>query len=173
MPEQTMNNEDDDDLEGLEPLGDEDALDTLDDEEATRRVDDDEACALWWWHLPDFIKPDYPFDMPPARLPFVQFVFTQMGAPRHCPEARCRRAGQCQGGDGPPCFRADRKDLQQVLFLVYMMLFAEWPEQELWRTLKAQGNRYAESAVELPEEHAADPPPPRKGARPKRKTLVH
>jgi hypothetical protein len=160
MPERTMNNQKDDDLEleDLQHLDDEDALEDLEDDEATKRVDDDEACGRWWAQLPDFIKPDYPFDMPPARLPFVQFVFTQMGAPRHCPEARCRRSGQCRGGDGPPCFRADRKDLQQVLFLVYMMLFADWPEQELWRTLKAQGNRYATEPLELPEE-VADPSP--------------
>ena len=135
---------------------DTDAIDVIDDE-AGEAIDEAEF-AEWWAQLPDFIKPDYPFDMPPARLPFVQSVFTQMGAPRHCPEARCRRSGQCRGGDGPPCLRADPKDLQQVLFLVYMMLFADWPEQELWRTLKAQGNRYAQEPLQVPEELAERSP---------------
>ena len=98
---------------------------------------------VWWAQLPDFIKPDYPLDIPPERMPFVREVFTTVGAPRLCAVAACRRAEACQGGDGPPCFRADRKDLSRVLFLWWMMTFADFPFDEFEATLTRAGNRYA------------------------------
>jgi len=96
---------------------DTDEIDIIDDED---KATDDALATSWWAQLPDFIKPSYPFDLPPERLPFAQFVFTEVGAPRRCPEAACRRAGACGGGDGPPCFRAARKYLWHVLFLWWM-----------------------------------------------------
>ena len=101
---------------------------------------------VWWAHLPDFVKPDYPLDIPPERLPFARHVFTDVGAPRACPAAACRRAGACQGGDGPPCFRAARRDLSQVLFLWWLTLFYEFPEEDYAAALRARGNRYAPHA---------------------------
>lgn len=92
--------------------------------------------------LPDFIRPDYPFDLPPNRLPFAQFVFTQAGAPKFCANRACRRADRCQGGDGPPCFRVDRRDLRQV-GLWFMMVIDMIDEPQYWRSLKAKKNRYA------------------------------
>src|SRR5215207_6966148 len=77
--------------------------------------DDDEAgesVGMWWARLPDFIKPDYPFDLPPERLAVAQAIFTECGVPARCPQEACRRSMRCRGGDGPPCFRADRKPLQ-------------------------------------------------------------
>jgi hypothetical protein len=72
----------------------------------------------------------------------VRQVFTAVGTQRFCAEAACRRAGSCAGGDGPPCFRADRHDLSQVLFLWWMMLFADLPGDEYAAALRARGNRY-------------------------------
>jgi hypothetical protein len=69
----------------------------------------EEEWRSWWAQLPHFIKPDYPLDLPPNRMPAARYLFTAVGAPRFCPQASCRRAGTCQGGDGPPCFRADRE----------------------------------------------------------------
>jgi hypothetical protein len=99
--------------------------------------------ASWWTQLPDFIKPDYPLDLPPNRMPAAGYLFTVVGAPRFCPEASCRRAGTCQGGDGPPCFRADRKNLSQVLFLSWMMIYGDMAEEECARAMRRTGNRYA------------------------------
>jgi hypothetical protein len=109
-------------------------------------TDEDAAAQRWWMLLPDFIKPSYPFDLPPERLPFARHVFGLVGAPRHCPEALCRRAKECQGGDGPPCFRADRRDLQQVLFLWVMRLYFGCTDEQYAAILRANGNRYAPSA---------------------------
>ena len=118
--------------------------------DAETEVEDEvtqEEFGAWWAQLPDFIKPGYPLDIPPERMPFVREVFTHDGAPRFCPKAACRRADACQGGDGPPCFRADRRDLSQVLFLWWMMLFADFPWQELTAALHRRGNRYAVQAA--------------------------
>ena len=104
---------------------------------------DEAALARWWAHVPDFVKPDYPFDLPPARLPFARHVFTEVGAPRLCPETACRRAGACRGGDGPPCFRADRKGLGHVLLLWWMRLYADFSEENYKASLRAKGSPYA------------------------------
>ena len=144
-----------DDSDALDLPWDEDA--ELEDEEAAEDAEPSEAetqaaVGAWWAHLPDFIKPTYPFDLPPERMPFVQYIFTAEGAPKHCPEAACRRAKQCLGGDGPPCFRADREDLHQLLFLWWMSLFNGATDEEVAAALRARGNRYG-----LRHEPAKDP----------------
>ena len=127
--------------------------DVLDDESRPEDADDEAAFKGWWAHLPDFIKPGYPLDMPPARLPFVQHVFTAVGAMAHCPEQRCRRAQACRGLEGPACYRADRAALGEAMFLYWAMLFLDLAPAEYAAALRATGNRYA------PGEPAALPPP--------------
>lgn len=95
--------------------------------------------------FPDFLRPDYPFDLPPNRLPFAQHVFSLAGAPELCPQRGCRRSGRCAGGEGPPCLRAD-PDLRLVLKLWFMMTIDMIDEPQYWRSLKARRNRYAQFA---------------------------
>ncbi len=135
--------------------GDTDEIEIIDGED--EEVGETEF-AEWWARLPDFIKPEYPFDLPPDRLPFAQFVFTKVGAARVCPEIACNRSGACRGGDGPPCFRADRKNLQQVLFLWWMTLYHGCTDEDYAASLRGTGNPYA------PQD---DPPQarPRRGRR--------
>jgi hypothetical protein len=64
------------------------------------------------------------------------------GAPHHCPELACRRARKCQGGDGPPCFRADREELREVLFLAWAKLFLDFTDEEIEDCLSSRGSRY-------------------------------
>ena len=45
--------------------------------------------------------------------------------------------------EGPPCFRADRKNLQQVLFLWWLRIEEAIDEDGYWDALAALGNRYA------------------------------
>ncbi len=97
----------------------------------------------WLASAPDFVRSAYPFDLPPYRMPFAKAVFTLAGAPEHCPAPACRRSGQCRGGEGPPCFRADRKNLQQVLFLWWLRIEEAIDEDGYWDALAALGNRYA------------------------------
>ena len=108
---------------------------------------DEAAFSRWWANVPDFIRPDYPFDVPPGRLPFAQYVFTQVGAPRFCPETACRRCGECRGGDGPPCLRADRKRLLHVLFLWWMRLYAGCTDEEYAASLRTKQSPYAPDAA--------------------------
>ena len=61
-------------------------------------------------------------------------------------QALCRRAKECRGGDGPPCFRTDRHDFQQVLFLWVMRLYFGCTDDQCAAILCANGNRYAPSA---------------------------
>jgi hypothetical protein len=68
-------------------------------------------------------------------------------------------AKECRGGDGPPCFRADRRDLQQVLFLWVMRLYFGCTDEQYAAILRANGNRYAPSA------DAPDVPRPRRKRR--------
>ena len=65
-----------------------DALDTSRLDAALDTQEEDEEWRSWWTQLPDFIKPDYPLDIPPNRMPFVRYVFTAVGAPRFCPQLR-------------------------------------------------------------------------------------
>ena len=123
-----------------EPLEEEQPVE---DQEEPSEADDEAAFKIWWAHrVPDFVKHTYPFDLPPERLPFAQQMFTWEGAPKYCPVPACRRTGQCLGGDGPPCFRADRDDLQQVLFLWWAMLFEGLSQEEYVAALRGRGNRY-------------------------------
>lgn len=97
----------------------------------------------WWVHkVPDFLKPSYPFDVPPDRLPFAREVLSFAGAPRHCPQSACRRARACRGGDGPPCYRADRKALQRIMFLIWLRLYCGLTQAEFDYLLAVEGNRY-------------------------------
>src|SRR4051812_11802342 len=92
-----------------------DAPETGVPEEAPETFDevDDASIGNWWACLPDFMKADYPFDLRPARMPFTQKIFTECGAPARCPQQPCRRSMPSEGGDGPPCFRADREPLHR------------------------------------------------------------
>ena len=108
--------------------------------------DEEAAFGRWWAQLPDFIKFDYTLDIPPARMPFAQAVFTEVGAPRLCPKVACRRGGACKGGDGPACYRADRAFLGHVLFLWWMMIFAELSWEDYQTSLRAKGSPYAQPA---------------------------
>ncbi|HKH95059.1 MAG TPA: hypothetical protein VKA39_00895 [Beijerinckiaceae bacterium] len=107
--------------------------------------DDDEAgesIGMWWARLPDFIKPDYPFDLPPERLAVAQAIFTECGVPARCPQEACRRSMRCGGGDGPPCFRADRKPLQQLLFTSWMVGMGPVTAEEGQDLMRRWGNPY-------------------------------
>jgi hypothetical protein len=97
---------------------------------------------MWWARLPDFIKPSYPFDLPPERVPFAQGIFTMCGAPARCPQETCRRSMRCEGGDGPPCFRADRKPLQQLLFMSWMVGMGPATAEEGQDLMRRWGNPY-------------------------------
>jgi hypothetical protein len=104
--------------------------------------DDGESVGMWWARLPGFIKPDYPFDLPPARMSFAQKIFTDCGAPARCPQEACRRSRRCDGGDGPPCFRADRKPLHQMLFLAWMAFMGPATPDEVDDALRRTKNPY-------------------------------
>jgi hypothetical protein len=121
------------------------------------------AFARWWAQLPDFIKPAYPFDLPADRMAFARRVFTLVGAPRLCPEAACRRAGECGGGDGPPCLRADRERLLHVLFLWWMRIYEDLSDEEYAASLRAKRSPYA------PPDDAPAKTPPTRGSRRRRR----
>jgi hypothetical protein len=110
--------------------------------EAIEFDDDGESVGMWWGRLPDFIKPDYPFDLPPARMSFAQKIFTECGAPGRCPQETCRRSMRCGGGDGPPCFRADRKPLHQMLFMSWMVAMEGATPEEGHDQVRRWGNPY-------------------------------
>jgi hypothetical protein len=109
----------------------------------TEDEDEEEArIRAWYAQLPDFIMDSYPFDVPPARLPFAQRIFTLCGAPARCPQETCRRSTRCAGGDGPPCFRADRKPLQQMLFLAWVATMGPATDDEARDALRRTTNPY-------------------------------
>jgi hypothetical protein len=103
---------------------------------------DDRAAGLWWWHLPDFIKPNYPFDVPPERMAYASAVFTAAHVYAACPEAGCRRERACLGGEGPPCYRADRRNLRQLLFLMWMTIWCEATPAECNGAFRRAGSPY-------------------------------
>ena len=110
--------------------------------EAIEFDDDGESVGMSWARLPDFIKPDYPFDLPPAQISFAQKIFTECGAPGRCPQETCRRSLRCEGGDGPPCFRADRKPLHQMLFMSWMVAMEGATPEEGHDQVRRWGNPY-------------------------------
>jgi hypothetical protein len=101
----------------------------------------DEEAALWWASLPEFIKTDVG-DLPAGCLVFAQSIFTLCGAPGRCPQQACRRTMRCQGGDGPPCFRADRRPLDQMLFLSWMAIKGPATNEEAHEALALAQNPY-------------------------------
>ena len=92
--------------------------------------------------VPDFLWSSYPFDVPPGRMAGVRYILTLFQAHRHCPRGSCRRARRCLGGDGPPCFRADRKELRKILLLSWSNLFLGLPEEAFAAGLDKLGDRY-------------------------------
>ena len=92
---------------------------------------EEEAAAREWLadRVPDFLWSSYPFDVPPGRMGVVRYLLTMFQAHRHCPRGSCRRARRCLGGDGPPCFRADREELRKILLLTWSNLFLGLPEE--------------------------------------------
>ena len=112
-----------------------DAFEEDEDEEEAR-------IRAWLARLPDFIMPNYPFDLPPARLPFAQKIFTLCDAPGRCPQETCRRSMRCAGGDGPLCFRADRKPLHQMLFLAWLATMGPATDDEARDALRRTKNPY-------------------------------
>jgi hypothetical protein len=98
-------------------------------------LSEDDEFRWWWAGLPDFVKPTYPFDLPPDRMGFAQFIFTSCGAPERCPQGGCRRTGECEGRDGPACYRADRLALSRVLLAAWLKLTQEKPDVEALRAL--------------------------------------
>jgi hypothetical protein len=100
----------------------------LDDEELEMLQETDPL-----FHIPDFVRPDYPYDLPYYRRPFYARIFEEAGVPRRCPIARCRRSGRCEGVDGPPCYRADRARLNRLLNRVYTA-FDVMSEESIART---------------------------------------
>ena len=82
--------------------------------------------------------------MPPARLAAARYIFTEAGAPRFCPQAACRRAQECLGGDGPPCYRADREALRHVLLLSWLAIYENFPREACEQSMLAKAPRYAE-----------------------------
>ncbi len=92
MPDKTSDSRAPDECHASDlPRGD--PAEPWDENEAGEDKPDEDAVArAWWAQLPDFIKPDYPFDLQPDRLPFAQRMFSLVGAPQHCPAGACRRA---------------------------------------------------------------------------------
>jgi hypothetical protein len=96
------------------------------DDEEPLTPEEEAAYRSWWAQLPDFIMPSYPFDVPPDRMLYARRVFTEFDVPRTCRVGACRRTGQCQGGDGPPCYRARPKELRALLFEGWINIY--YPE---------------------------------------------
>ena len=109
--------------------------------------------------MPDFLWSSYPFDVPPGRMAVVRYLLTLFQAHRHCPRGSCRRARRCLGGDGPPCFRADREELRKILLLTWSHLFHDLPEEAFAAELDKLGDRYEMLPEDVPV------PPSRKTSR--------
>ena len=123
---------------------------------------EEEAAAREWFadRVPDFLWSSYPFDVPPGRMGVVRYLLTMFQAHRHCPRGSCRRARRCLGGDGPPCFRADREELRKILLLTWSNLFLGLPEEAFAAELDKLGDRY-----EMLPEHVPVPGRSRKTSR--------
>ncbi|WP_230533346.1 hypothetical protein [Microvirga roseola] len=104
--------------------------------------------------VPDFVRPDYPFDLPPYRRAFFARVFDAAGVPQHCPVAECRRTRHCQGSDGPPCYRADRDRLNRLLFRVWVASRL-MNEQGIFEVAAQLEQELGGPPLKLPEGHPA------------------
>ncbi len=107
--------------------------------------------------LPDYVHADYPYDVPPSRLDVAMGTLSWIGAWRSCPHAPCRRARFCSGTEGPPCYRADRRALQQALLVSYLQDLGACGPSDYDSLLTEAGNRYAV----IPPESRPDPRPRR------------
>ena len=114
---------------------------------------------------PDFLALDYPFDVPPRRMPFATFALTRAGAWRKCPQRACRRSRTCRGGDGPPCFRADRTPLHHVMLLTFFATYEMLTADEIEHALTVNDNPYTVMRVLRARKPAERSPPPRKPRR--------
>ena len=124
---------------------------------ATPALTPEEEAAVREWlvnRVPDFLWSSYPFDVPPGRMGVVRYLLTMFQAHRHCPRGSCRRARRCLGGDGPPCFRADRKELRKILLLTWSNLFLDLPDEAFAAGLDKLGDR-----CEMVPEHVPVPEP--------------
>jgi hypothetical protein len=92
--------------------------------------------------LPDFLTIDYPFDVPPRQMTFAKFALTDAGAWRRCPQRACRRSRTCRGGEGPPCFRADRTPLHHVMLLTFLAAYQMLSAEEIEHALTVNDNPY-------------------------------
>ena len=70
-------------------------------------------------------------------------LFDLVGAWRFCPKLSCGRGRACRGGDGPPCYRADRKVLSTILFITWMRMYWGWTEEEWQDSFMSSAPRYA------------------------------
>jgi hypothetical protein len=91
---------------------------------------------------PDFLALDYPFDVPPRQMEFATFALTQAGAWQKCPQRACRRSRTCRGGEGPPCFRADRTPLHHVMLLTFLAAHEMLTDHQIEHALTVHGNPY-------------------------------
>jgi len=80
----------------------------------------------------------------------VRYLLTLFQAHRHCPRGSCRRARRCLGGDGPPCFRADREELRHILLLAWSHVFHDLPEEAFAAELEKLGDRYEMLPEDVP-----------------------
>ena len=120
---------------------------------ATPDLTPEEEAAVREWlvdRVPDFLWPSYPFDVPPGRMAVVRYLLTLFQAHRHCPRGSCRRARRCLGGDGPPCFRADREELRHILLLAWSHVFHDLPEEAFAAELEKLGDRYEMLPEDVP-----------------------
>ena len=91
---------------------------------------------------PDFLALDYPFDVPPRQMEFATFALTQAGAWQKCPQRACRRSRTCRGGEGPPCFRADRTPLHHAMLLTFLAMHEMLTDEEIEHALTIHENPY-------------------------------
>ncbi|HKH33015.1 MAG TPA: hypothetical protein VKA80_02435 [Beijerinckiaceae bacterium] len=145
----------------------------LDIEKENARAVTEYEASQWWWHLPDFIKHSYPFDVPPDRMCYAKEMFDAVHPYRTCPRGECRRARECQGGDGPACYRADRKNLRQLLFLMWMTIYCNATPAECNGAFKRSGSPFRfpkkwageeEEALASRENESAGPQAPARGS---------
>ena len=114
---------------------------------------------------PDFLALDYPFDVPPRQMEFATFALTSGGAWRKCPQRACRRSRTCRGGEGPPCFRADRTPLHHVMLLTFLAAYQMLSAEEIEHALTVNDNPYTVMKELRARTPAGRRPAPRKRRR--------